>query len=66
MDLIPRGWLTTGQAQKMTGYSETHLWRLARDGNVETRKIGRTWLFEQSSLLRYYAAAKPGPKPLKR
>ncbi len=66
MDLIPRGWVTTDQAQKMTGYSEEHLCRMARDGNVKARKAGQAWLFEQASLMKYYAAARPGPKPLKR
>ncbi len=66
MDLIPRGWVTTEQAQRMTGYSESHLRNLARDGAIQARKTGQNWLFDQASLMKYYAAARPGPKALKR
>ena len=63
-DILPAGWLTTEEAQALTGYGEYHLSRLARSGQVTARKIGgRVWLFERESLTAYKAAARPGRKP---
>lgn len=66
-DILPAGWLTREQAEELTGYSEDHLTRLARGGQVTARKLaGQIWLFEQESLLTYKATARPGPKRKRR
>lgn len=66
-DLLPAGWLTTEEAQELTGYTAYHLARLARGKQVSARKLsGKLWLFERESLLTYKAAAKPGPKGRRR
>jgi len=61
-DLLP-GWLTTHQAQELTGYSTRQLYRLARRGVVYVRRVGPQWIFNQESLQAHQATAKPGPKP---
>ena len=62
-DILPAGWLTTADAQALTGYSEDHLTRLARAGRVTAQKLaGQLWLFERDSLTAYQAAVRPGPK----
>lgn len=61
-DLLPAGWLTTEEAQKLTGYTVFHLARLARGGQVNARKLGPLWLFERDSLTAYKATVRPGPK----
>lgn len=62
-DLLAVGWITAGQAAKLTGYHAEHLSRLARQGRVNARKVGAGWVFEKSSLLTYQREAKPGRKP---
>ena len=62
-DLLPAGWLTTEEAQALTGYTGFHLARLARGGQVTAQKLGgRVWLFERESLTAYQATVRPGPK----
>jgi hypothetical protein len=50
---IAEGWINTGQAQELTGYSVAYLRRLANRGDVEARKVGRDWLIWRDSLLAY-------------
>lgn len=52
---ISDGWLTTQEAQTLTGYAPAYLRRLAGQGRVEARKIGRDWLIHQESLLAHKA-----------
>lgn len=47
------GWLTTKGAAELSGYSVKYLRRLARQGRIEARKIGRDWLVSRDSLLAY-------------
>ena len=54
------GWVTTEEARKLVDYTPEHLRRIAKQGRVETRQIGRTWLFNSADLLRYHAEVKPG------
>lgn len=49
------GWLTTDEAARVTGYSFRHLRRLAREGSIEARKVGRDWLIKADSLGGYQA-----------
>ena len=50
---IADGWITTEQAEACIGYASAYLRRLANQGRVEARKIGRDWLINQESLLAY-------------
>jgi excisionase family DNA binding protein len=52
---ITEGWLTTDQAQTLTGYARTYLRLLASRGRVEARKVGRDWLLNRENLLAYKA-----------
>jgi|WetSurMetagenome_2_1015567.scaffolds.fasta_scaffold78218_2 hypothetical protein len=62
--ILPAGWLTSVEAEALTGYTLYHLSRLARGGQVNAQKVsGRVWLFERESLMTYQATARPGPKP---
>jgi hypothetical protein len=61
-DLLPVGWLTTEEAQALTGYTAFHLARLARGGQVTAQKVGRLWVYNRESLTAYQSAARPGPK----
>ncbi|MBN1261579.1 MAG: helix-turn-helix domain-containing protein [Anaerolineae bacterium] len=50
---ITEGWLTTYQARSLTNYTSAYLRRLASQGQVEARKVGRDWLINQESLMAY-------------
>ena len=50
---ITEGWINTEQAKVLTGYASAYLRRLANQGRVEARKVGRDWLINQESLLTY-------------
>ena len=63
VELLLENWLTAAQAQALTGYAIEHLYRLARAGTVEARKLGQMWLFNRESLLAHRARARPGRKP---
>jgi excisionase family DNA binding protein len=47
------GWITTEQAKTLTGYNQAYARRLASEGIIKARKVGRDWLIEQESLLAY-------------
>jgi excisionase family DNA binding protein len=36
-------YLTTTRAAKLTNYSSFHIQRLAKEGKIEARKIGKAW-----------------------
>lgn len=50
---IVEGWVTTDEAEILTGYTPAYLRRLASRRRVEARKVGRDWLIHQESLLAY-------------
>lgn len=50
---LPEGWLTTGEAETLTGYAQAYLRRLAERNRIVARKVGRDWLLNQDSLLVY-------------
>ena len=52
---VTEGWITTEEAAKLTGYVPAYLRRLAGQGQVEARKVGRDWLINRESLLDYKA-----------
>ncbi len=66
VDLLPEGWITTEQAQELTGYNADHLRRLARQGHIEARKLDTLWVFNRESLLRHKATSRPGRKVTKK
>jgi len=53
VDPLAAGWLTTDEAETLTGYSIAYLRRLATQGRIAARKIGRDWVIYQESLLAY-------------
>jgi excisionase family DNA binding protein len=50
---IAEGWINTEQAEALAGYASAYLRRLANQGRIEARKVGRDWLINQESLLAY-------------
>ncbi len=50
---LPEGWLTTGEAETLTGYAQAYLRRLAERRRIVARKAGRDWLLNQESLRAY-------------
>ncbi len=46
-------YLTTTEAAKLTNYSSFHIQRLAKEGKIEARKIGKTWAVCKQSVLSY-------------
>lgn len=53
---MDRNEMTTTRVAELTGYSHTHLKRLARSGQVQARKVGpRRWLFDVESVLSHKA-----------
>ena len=52
-DIPTQGWLTTGEAEILTGYAQAYLRRLAERRRIVARKIGRDWLLNQESLRAY-------------
>ena len=51
--IIPEGWIGSQEAAKLTGYTVLYLCRLARNGRLRVTKLGREWLFERESLLKW-------------
>jgi excisionase family DNA binding protein len=46
--------ITTAEAAELTGYSERHIRRLASDGTVDARLVGKQlYLVDKASLLAY-------------
>jgi hypothetical protein len=52
---VTDGWITTGEAQALTGYTTAYARWLANQGKVEARKVGRDWLINKQSLLDHKA-----------
>ena len=52
---IAEGWITTDEAAILAGYVPAYLRRLAGQGQIEARKVGRDWLINRVSLLAYKA-----------
>jgi hypothetical protein len=46
-------WITTRDAEAMTGYHPEHLRRLVREGKVTGQKFGILWQVSKKSLLKY-------------
>jgi len=50
---VVEGWITTIEAEILTGYSQAYMRQLACNGKVKARKVGRDWLINRESLLAY-------------
>jgi excisionase family DNA binding protein len=60
---LERPYLTTPQAEEMSGLSRNYLARLLREGVLEGQRIGRDWIIFRDSLDQFLATSrKPGPK----
>jgi len=60
-------WITTDEAQKLTGYHPVHLRKLLLSGKIKGQKWGRQWQVSRSSLGIYLKrikvlGGKRGPK----
>ena len=56
--------LTLQEAARETGLSRSYVGRLARQGDIQGRKIGPMWVVDADSLAAYASVwHKPGPKP---
>jgi excisionase family DNA binding protein len=51
--VIPEGWISGQEAAGLTGYTVRYLRKLARENRLRATKLGRDWLFERESLLRW-------------
>lgn len=57
-------WITVPEAAKISGYSESHLRYLLREGKLNGRKVGRDWVTTRQAIEEYVARKpRPGPKP---
>lgn len=43
--------INTNEAAKIIGYDRDHLIRLARQGKIPGRKVGRNWIFRRSDMV---------------
>jgi len=64
-DLLDRGrWVTPTEAAELIGVTAAHVRYLAREGLIEARKFGASWMVRRVSVERYAAQERrPGPKP---
>jgi excisionase family DNA binding protein len=53
--LDPTEWITTGRAAELTGYAPVTVRLLAREGKIQSLKIGRDWILNRESVLAYKA-----------
>jgi len=64
-DLLDRGrWVTPMEAAVLIGVTAAHVRYLAREGLIEARKFGASWMVRYDSV-EWYAAQerRPGPRP---
>ena len=66
IELSNTTYLTTSEAADMTGYTESYIQDLARDGTIAATKIGRSWAIEKSSLLRFGKKQESKQRPQKK
>ena len=55
IDGVSQDWIDTTRAAALAGYDEEYLRQMARAGKLETRKVGRAWLFSREGLLQHKA-----------
>jgi len=60
-------WVTTLEASRLTGLSDSRIRQLLGKGLIKGRKMGPIWLVSSASLQKYISLdVKPGPKPKER
>jgi excisionase family DNA binding protein len=56
-------WISVKEAAEYTGYTESHIRHLLRDGLVKGQRFGRDWFTTQKALDEYLATnPRPGPE----
>jgi hypothetical protein len=59
-----QGYISTGEAARLSGMSQAHLRHLLAAGTIKGVKVARDWLVVQTSLVNYMAnRPRPGRKP---
>lgn len=51
--VIQEGWISGQEAASLTGYTVRYLRKLARENRLMATKLGRDWLFERESVLKW-------------
>ena len=64
---MPTGYITTAEAAQLTGYTDAYIRELIKDGRIDAKKYGRSWMVSRASLLAHKRqadelGAKRGPK----
>jgi excisionase family DNA binding protein len=58
-----KGWLTSSEAARVTGYNLEYIRRLVRTKKIQAKKWGRDWMISQTSILGYQEKDKRrGPR----
>jgi excisionase family DNA binding protein len=52
-------WLTTGEVSQQLGVSRVYVHQLLREGRLQGRLRGNTWLIDPESLRQFEATRKP-------
>lgn len=52
-DFDPREWITTGEAEQLTGYSNARFRQLAIAGLILAHKWGRDWFLSKAAVLAF-------------
>ncbi len=47
-------WITTQEAARLTGYSQTYIGRLLKQGRLDGVKLGHDWIVKRDSVLAFY------------
>jgi len=60
-------WVTTSEGAALTGYTEEHVRRLCRGGDVDAKKMAGVWLVNKHSLREHQDTVRYGrPKERER
>lgn len=59
----PEQLIPLSKAAELSGFTQSHLRLLARQGKLWAKKLGRDWLTTEAAVKRYLSTErKPGPK----
>jgi excisionase family DNA binding protein len=51
--LLDKNLITTREASELSGYHSDYLGRLCREGKISGSRVGRSWVIDRSSILRF-------------
>ena len=51
-------WVTVQEAAEISGYTATWIRHLANAGEIKSRRFGRAWMVDETSLMRYLSKAE--------